>query len=238
MDVLSRIKRKHIYIFTLLLTIVLYISTLSFRTMASRIVLLFTSNSPELIIGYLNSYNFIKPIVSIGLMVLQAIIIPFKYEIMIFANVKVFGTIIGFVLSTIGRIIGGYICFDIGRVFLSRKIDLLTEKIAKSDFLEPFRNDNLVHILIRLIPLNFNVTSYLSGILGLNLKKYMINSMIWIIFTNFIYSIKMGYFNYSYELAAIWIRLILSFLIFFLGVNKGKNNNSLIASVIKKFNKK
>lgn len=211
--------KKKIYIIALLSLIVLCFLSESFRSISSGIALLFTSKSSELIVGYLNSNNTIKPIVSIGLMVLQAIIIPFKYEIMIFANIKVFGLIKGFVLSTIGRIIGAYICFDIGKVFLSKRLDLLIKKVDRNNLMDLLRDSNLVHILIRLIPLNFDLMSYIAGILGLNLKKYMINSTIWIILTTVIYSIKMGYFSYSYELVAIWVRLILSIVIFFKGDN-------------------
>lgn len=218
MKFILKTNKKNIYLFALLLTVVLYISCATFRTISSRIALLFTSNSLESIIGYLNSYNTIKLIVSIGLMVLQAIIIPFKYEIMIFANIKVFGVIIGSIFSAIGRFIGAYICFDIGKVLLSKKLDLLITKIDKNIFIHSFRNNNLVHTLIRFIPLNFDLISYLAGILGLNLKKYMINSTIWIILTTVIYSIKIGYYSYSYEFAVICIRLILSLAIFCVGV--------------------
>ena len=104
-----------------------------FKILSSEIIMLFTSKSSESIIGYLNSYNNISPAVSIALMIFQALIFPFKYEIMIFANMKVFGESMGLVLSLVGRIIGAYICFDIGKTLLSNRIELIIRKLNISE---------------------------------------------------------------------------------------------------------
>ena len=121
--------KKKIYLIILLSLSVLYIAYEPFKTISSEVVILFTSQSSESIIGYLNAYDIIKPAVSIALMVFQALIFPFKYEIMIFANIKVFGELMGLVLSLVGRIIGAYICFDIGKTLLSNRIELIIKKL-------------------------------------------------------------------------------------------------------------
>ena len=218
MEMKSNSYRKYIYLITILLVGVLYAFSAPFKTFSGRIIFLFTSRSTESIMGYLNSYPHIKPIVAIGLMVLQAVIIPFKYEIMIFANIRVFGFIIGLTLSIIGRIIGAYICFDIGKALLSDKV-LSISKINSPTYNENIRDNNIVHILIRLAPLNFESSSYLSGILGINIKKYMGNSLIWIILTTGIYSFNKGYISYRYEQIAIFTRLILAIVILIIYVN-------------------
>lgn len=216
MKSVTRINKKYLYLIVLLLTVLLYIAYKPFKSMASEIALLFTSNSSELITGYLNSYDIIRPAVSIGLMILQALIIPFKYEIMIFANIKVFGVLIGFVLSLIGRILGAYICFDIGKTLISNRIDLLMKKININNdmIINDIRSSSLVHTFIRFLPLNFDFTSYVMGILQLDLKKYMINSIIWITITTIVYSLKKGYYNYNHEVIIMFIRLVLSVVIF------------------------
>jgi len=194
--------RKFIYLLILLLIVGLYNFHIPFRTISTEIVLLFTSQSSELIIGYINAYaTLVKPIVSIGLMIFQAIIVPFKYEIMIFANIKVFGLIMGALLSIIGRIIGAYICFDIGRVLIGNKFTLPANKMGHHAYMIP--------ILIRLIPVNFDFLSYLSGLLRLNARKYMIVATGWIILTTGLYAVNEGYFSYSWERTALMVRLVM-----------------------------
>lgn len=193
-------KRKYIYLLILMSLLILYVFSMPFKSISTEIVMLFTSKSSQLIVGYLNKYDtFIKPVVSIGLMIFQAIIAPFKYEIIIFANIKVFGLVIGFLVSVIGRIIGAYICFDIGRVLRANKFALSANKMGHHAYLVP--------ILIRLIPVNFDFLSYLSGVLRLNARKYMIVATGWIILTTGLYAVNEGYFSYSWERTALMVRL-------------------------------
>ncbi|MBZ2174379.1 VTT domain-containing protein [Schnuerera sp. xch1] len=215
MESTRRTKKSYIYLTILLSAAVLYIAYEPFKAFSSETVMLFTSKSSESIIGYLNSYDIIRPAVSIALMLLQALIFPFKYEIMIFANIKVFGELIGLGLSLIGRIIGAYICYDIGKTLLSNRIELIIKKLNISEITTNYmRSSGLVHVFIRILPLNFDLISYVAGIIQLDSKKYMLNSIVWIILTTVSYSIKKGYYSYSYEMRTTFIRLILSILVF------------------------
>ncbi len=215
MESKRRTNKSYIYLIILLSVAVLYIAYEPFKAFSSETVMLFTSKSSESIIGYLNSYDIIRPAVSIALMLLQALIFPFKYEIMIFANIKVFGELIGLGLSLIGRIIGAYICYDIGKTLLSNRIELIIKKLNISEITTNYmRSSGLVHVFIRILPLNFDLISYVAGIIQLDSKKYMLNSIVWIILTTVSYSIKKGYYSYSYEMRTTFIRLILSILVF------------------------
>jgi len=205
----------YIYLIGLLSVVVFYVVSEPFKSFSSEIIMLFTSKSSDSIIGYLNSYDIIRPAVSIALMLLQALIFPFKYEIMVFANIKVFGELIGLGLSLIGRIIGAYFCYDIGKTLLSNRIELIIKKLNKGEIITDFiRSSGLIHVFIRMLPLNFDLISYIAGIIQLDSKKYMVNSIVWIILTTVPYSIKKGYFSYSYEMRTTFIRLILSILVF------------------------
>ena len=74
--------------------------------------------------------------------------------------------------------------------------------------------------LLLLMPLDFDLISYFVGIIQLNSKKYMVNSIVWIILTTVSYSIKKGYYSYSYEMRTTFIRLILSILVFIIIAKK------------------
>lgn len=213
MPQIKNMVRGSIYLLTLLLMGLLYIIHEPFKSISSETILLFTSNNPQAIVGYLNSFNTIKPIISIGLMVLQSLIIPFKYEIVIFANRKVFGLFAGIFVSSLGRIIGAYICYDIARTFLSDRLNILLEKTDSNFLINIMRASVLFNVLIRLLPINFNFISYLAGSLKLDPKKHLINSSVWIITTAILYSINEGYFGYKYELNTLLLRLLLSALI-------------------------
>lgn len=215
MESTRRINKRYIYLIILLSIAVLYITYEPFKTFSSETVMLFTSKSSESIIGYLNSYNNMKTVVSIGLMMLQALIFPFKYEIMIFANVRVFGQLIGLSLSIIGRIIGAYICYDIGKTLISNRMEVIIKKLNTIEMITNYiRGSSLVLVFIRILPLNFDLISYVAGIMQLDSKKYMINSIIWITLTTLVYSVKKGYFSYSYEMGITFLRVILSIAIF------------------------
>lgn len=207
--------KRYLYIIVILLISVFYIVYEPFKSFSSGVIMLFTSKSSESIIGFLNSYDTVRPAVSIGLMLLQGIIFPFKYEIMIFANIKVFGKLVGLCLSLIGRTMGAYICYDIGRTFLSNRIDLLIEKLNIGDktIINNMRSNYLMHIFVRVLPANFDLISYAAGILQLDSKKHMLNSIILIIFTTVPYSLKKGYFSFRYEMGATFVRLILSIVV-------------------------
>lgn len=194
-------KRPYFYLAIIISLLILYVFYIPFKSVGTEIVMLFTSKSPQLIIGYLNQYDsLVKPVVSMGLMIFQAIIVPFKYEIMIFANIKVFGLVMGFLISMIGRIIGAYICFDIGRVLIGRhKVALAADKIGYNAYLLP--------VLIRLIPVNFDWLSYLSGLFRLNARHYMLVATGWIFVTTGLYAVKAGYFSYNWERLALMARL-------------------------------
>lgn len=221
MESTRRAIKSHIYLIILFSVVVLYITYEPFRAFGSETIMLFTSKSAESITGYLNSYDIIRPAVSITLMLLQALIFPFKYEIMIFANIKVFGKLIGLSLSLIGRIIGAYICYDIGKALLSNRIKLIIKKSDTIGIITNYmRGSGPVHVFIRILPFNFDLISYVAGIIQLNSKGYMVNSIVWIIFTTVAYSIKKGYYSYSYERGVTFIRLILSVIVFVIIIKK------------------
>lgn len=219
---------KNIYFLALLSIGLFYLVNDNFKSSVNQIIMLFTSNSPEFISGYINSYDIARPLVSIILMVVQAIIVPFNYEIVIFANMNVFGGLMGFSLSLIGRLIGAYICYDIGRLLFAKRIeDIIARVNNKSKVLSYIRKSWLVNIFVRMLPLNFDGVSYFSGIVKLDLKKYMINSTIWIAITSLLYAIKEGYYSYNYEILALVVRIIISALLFVVMVKRYRKNKEI-----------
>ncbi len=224
----SIISKKNMYLIILLVLIILYMVSDVFKSFSSQIMMLFTSNGSAFTIGYLNSFGFMRPIVAIALMIVQALIFPFKYETMIFANTTVFGEMLGASVSIIGRIIGAYICYDIGKTLWPSTITSSICKINRRKLkMNNFTQSNLVNVLIRLLPINFDLMSYFGGIMRINFKKYMINSIIWITGTTVLYAIKNGYFSHAYEISAIYIRLILSFIVLIVIVKRYKKDRKV-----------
>lgn len=58
--------KKNIYLIVFLSIVALYIVSETFKSFLSGVIMLFTSKSIESIVGYLNSYDIIKPLVSIS----------------------------------------------------------------------------------------------------------------------------------------------------------------------------
>lgn len=220
--------KKNSYSIILLSLITLYVASDAFKSFSSQIMMLFTSNGSAFTIGYLNSYEFMRPIVSLALMILQALIFPFKYETMIFANMAVFGEILGAILSIAGRILGAYICYDIGKALWPRRITRNSCRLHIKELkMNNLKQSNLVNMVARIVPINFDLMSYFAGIMHLNRKKYMINSIIWVLGTTVLYVIKNGYFSRAYEMFAIYIRIIVSVVVFIFIVKKYREDRKV-----------
>lgn len=215
------------YGFILLLSVGLYMLVPSFRSFGSEILLLFTSNSTETIAGYIKTAGKLKVIASLALMSLQGILFPFGYEPFLFANIKVFGSVLGLVLSLLGRFLGAFIAFDMDKTFFASLFAKGFKRLSMGEEqLIYLRNNPFLAQLIRIIPWNFGAMSYLAGMLQINVRKYLVHSLVWILLTTVPYVIKGGYFTYQTELWVTILRYGLAILCLVILVKRTKSTSS------------
>lgn len=203
------LKRKYFYLGILISTLILYFYSQGFKSKLTSLLIFFTSNSKDLMVGRLKSFGNLGPIKSIGLMVLQALVFPFSYENLVIANSQVFGRSLALPISFIGRLLGALLTFDISKVFLSVPILKIFSKLKQKSLLMKFRKSRISNLLIRLVPVNFGFMSYAGGALGMDFKKYLGYSAISIGITSSAYTFNEGYFPYSQERIIFFLRLFL-----------------------------
>lgn len=132
---------------------------------------------------------FVIPIYKIGIigiflflaiMAIQGLIVPIPSEIILIATGMIWGLIIGGLMGIIGSMIAGLLCF-----YISKKGGRpLTEKIIGENALN--MADNVIQkygyrviIIARFIPIiSFDVISYASGVVNMDVKKYSLGTLI------------------------------------------------------------
>lgn len=115
---------------------------------------------------FLKGFGVWGPVVSMALMVLQALAAPLPAFVITFANAWIFGWVWGAVYSWTGAMIGAAVCFWIARVYGRPVVEKLVGKtsLEKTDkFFETYGRYSV--IIARLIPVvPFDIISYAAGL--------------------------------------------------------------------------
>lgn len=113
------------------------------------------------------------PVVYVSLLVLQAVLAPLPAPAIAAAGGYIFGAFWGFVLTWVGVLIGGSLCFGVSRLF-GREYVARSERLGRLDRRVEEHGAIIVFVL-RLIPLvSFDVISYAAGLTGLSFRKFFL----------------------------------------------------------------
>ncbi|WCK52977.1 TVP38/TMEM64 family protein [Aneurinibacillus sp. Ricciae_BoGa-3] len=166
-------KSNHFRLIITGIVVVLISMSLLITSLRHFIVQLFTNHGSESFKEYIRSFGFWGPVMSIFFMVLHSILfIP--SEIIFFANIYLYGLILGFIYTWIGSILGAYFSFYLakfyGRSFVKRFVSI--EKIKRFD--QWFQKNGVLGIFIlRFIPLfSFNLLNYGAGLTQLTFWQF------------------------------------------------------------------
>lgn len=123
---------------------------------------------------YLHSFGMWAPVISMGLMVLQALAAPLPAFVITFANAWVFGWVWGAVYSWTGAMIGASICFWIARVYGRPVVEKMVGKksLQMSDefFAQYGRYSVIIARLIPVVP--FDIISYAGGLTTIGFGEF------------------------------------------------------------------
>ena len=127
----------------------------------------------------------------IGIMAIQGLLVPIPSEIVLLATGMIWGWALGGFMGVIGSMAAALLCFYVSKKGgrpLAKKfvgenaIDMADDLIQKYGI--------KVIIISRFIPfISFDVISYASGLVDIDVKKYSIGTLIGSIFRAFFYSI-------------------------------------------------
>jgi uncharacterized membrane protein YdjX (TVP38/TMEM64 family) len=113
----------------------------------------------------------LAPVVFVLLLVAQAVLAPLPAPALAFAAGYLFGTFWGFVLTWLGALLGGILCFAIARS-LGREYVAQSTRLQGLDRRVEEHGATIIFVL-RLIPvISFDVISYAAGLSGLSFGRF------------------------------------------------------------------
>jgi uncharacterized membrane protein YdjX (TVP38/TMEM64 family) len=147
----------------------------------------------------IHALGFIGFFLFIAIMALQGLLVPIPSEIVLLATGMIWGWALGGFLGVIGSMAAALLCFYVSKrggrplvkKFVGEKaIDMADDLIQKHGI--------KVIIISRFIPfISFDVISYASGLVDIDVKKYSIGTLIGSIFRAFFYSIWGALLNFD-----------------------------------------
>ncbi len=127
----------------------------------------------------------------IGIMAIQGLLVPIPSEVVLLATGMIWGWFFGGIMGIIGSMAASLLCFYISRKggrplakkFVGESGLNMADKLIKKYGITAI-------IISRFIPfISFDVISYASGLVDIDVKKYSIGTLIGSIFRAFFYSI-------------------------------------------------
>lgn len=178
----------------------------------------FTENSIQEMVKFIQSTGFLAPLVSIGLMIFQAVAAPIPSFLITGANGTIFGVFWGTVVSWIGAMLGALISYllanRLGFQYVEKRFKLnrsLLEKINGS-------GGFLFILFSRIIPIvSFDLISFLAGLSGMKLKSFLISTGIGMLPGTIAYTI-IGHDILSFSNNAGRIIVVILILLFLSGI--------------------
>ncbi len=117
------------------------------------------------------------PVVYVSLLILQAVLAPLPAPAVAAAGGYIFGAFWGFVLTWVGVLIGGSLCFGISRLF-GREYVARSERLGGLDR-QVEEHGAIIVFVLRLIPLvSFDAISYAAGLTGLSFWRFFLATAI------------------------------------------------------------
>jgi len=126
--------------------------------------------------GYVQSTGAWAPLVSIAVMVFQAVLAPLPAFVVTFANAALFGWAWGAVLSWSGAMLGAALCFGLARWYGRGLVERLTPTgtLSRFDVLSE-RWGSWTVLVARLLPfVPFDPISYAAGLTRMRFARFLI----------------------------------------------------------------
>jgi len=143
------------------------------------------------VIKLIRSWGVAAPLMSVLLMITQAIVAPIPAFLITAANGMVFGSFWGALISWIGALMGALTSFYIARLFKKvalRKI-VRNQKTAEFIIHAGEKRGFYVILLSRLLPfISFDIISYMAGLSGISLWAFILGTALGMLPATIIYT--------------------------------------------------
>lgn len=146
-----------------------------FHTGVNQLVGVLSALDVEGLRAYLASFGIWAPAVSMGLLVLQAIVVPIPAAVITITNGLLFGALQGGLISLVGAMGAACLAYCLGRVLGRPAAEVLVGRRVLN------RTDRFLHrhgryavLIARLIPVvPFDAVSYAAGLAGMRFRDFM-----------------------------------------------------------------
>jgi uncharacterized membrane protein YdjX (TVP38/TMEM64 family) len=119
------------------------------------------------------STGSLAPAAFVLLLVVQAVLAPLPAPALAAAGGYLFGTAEGFILTWLGALLGGVLCFVLSRILGRRFVERSTRLRGLDRYVE--EHGAIVVFIFRLIPLiSFDVISYAAGLTDLSFWRFLV----------------------------------------------------------------
>lgn len=153
-----------------------YLVSSPVQAAVKQIVAMFATGDFEVIGDFIARYGIYAALISILLMIMQAIAAPLPAFLITFANANLFGWVLGAILSWSGAMLGAILCFWIARILGRDVVERLTSKAGLEQVDEFFDKYGSHSVLIaRLLPfISFDIVSYAAGLTSMRFVPFVI----------------------------------------------------------------
>ncbi|MEQ6389962.1 TVP38/TMEM64 family protein [Bacillaceae bacterium S4-13-58] len=172
--------------------IVLVIPVLTFFPSVQKGIFLLMDGDSQGLIAWIRSWGMLAPILSIFLMVLQAIAAPLPAFLITGANGMVFGIFWGVIISWIGATAGATVSYYLAKIFGKT---VIPRKYQDKKWLKKWEQVSEKHgftivLVSRLIPVvSFDFISYAAGFTRMRISHFLFGTGIGMIPGTIIYTI-------------------------------------------------
>ena len=178
----------------ILFAIILLLFLVTFFTIHhhfEKTCLILIAGNLDQVIKLIRSWGVAAPLMSVLLMITQAIVAPIPAFLITAANGMVFGSFLGALISWIGALMGALTSFYIARLFKKvalRKI-VRNQKAAEFIIHAGEKKGFYVILLSRLLPfISFDIISYMAGLSGISPWAFILGTALGMLPATIIYT--------------------------------------------------
>jgi uncharacterized membrane protein YdjX (TVP38/TMEM64 family) len=157
-----------------------YFTNDAFRAEIDYALALVKSGDQAMIRDYLMGFGAWAPVISVLLMIAQALIVGIPASFVMFANGVAFGTSNGAVINIIGRLAGATISFSIARMLGKGAVEKMVGRITHADRFERWmqRRGGWAVFASRAVPgMPSDMLSYVAGFTNVSWRTYLMATL-------------------------------------------------------------
>ncbi|WP_119070118.1 TVP38/TMEM64 family protein [Rubrobacter indicoceani] len=168
----------------------LYLVSPAFRSEVGQAVGILARGDVAGLRDYILSFGAWAPVVSVSLMVLQAVVAPLPAFLITFANGLAFGAVRGGLLSLFGATLAAVVSFYLARAFGRGPVEALVGRAGLESADGWFERWGTYAVLVaRLVPIvSFDVISFAAGLTRMRLSGFVAATVVGAAPATFVYS--------------------------------------------------